>query len=357
MKLIVEPDHGVAPLVSAINSARTSVEIVVFRLDIDEIEFALKAAVSRGVKVRALIAYANRGGEKNLRKLEMRFLEAGIIVARSGSELVRYHDKFIIIDRRVLYVLSFNFTHIDIDHSRGFGVVTTNARLVQEAAKLFETDCTRQRYTPGLDSFVVSPENARRSLRDFLKRAKKQLLIYDPKVSDKEMIGILRERAKAGVEIRVIGRLEKGNGLPTMQLTGIRLHTRTIIRDRNWAFVGSQSLRAAELDSRREVGLIVRDRRLVKSLIDIFERDWASRGAAKPQAATNQPPQVHQQQVDTEKTAEALVRQLEPVTVTVKKAVKEVVAKAGEKELDGTTVKRLVKKVMKETVKEIVQEV
>jgi hypothetical protein len=37
-------------------------------------------------------------------------------------------------------------------------------------------------------------------LRSFLRGAKKQLLIYDPQISDKEMIGILQERAKTGVE-------------------------------------------------------------------------------------------------------------------------------------------------------------
>ena len=49
-------------------------------------------------------------------------------VARSASELIRYHDKVIVIDRRTLYVLSFNFTHLDIDRSRGFGIVTRQRR-------------------------------------------------------------------------------------------------------------------------------------------------------------------------------------------------------------------------------------
>ena len=84
---------------------------------------------ARGVGVTALIAFTNRGGEQNLRKLELRFLDAGIIVARSANDLIRYHDKYILIDRRVLYVLSFNFTHLDIDHSRGFGIVTTQREL------------------------------------------------------------------------------------------------------------------------------------------------------------------------------------------------------------------------------------
>ncbi len=114
MKVIIEPADGVGPLLTAIKNAKKSVEIAVFRFDRKDIETALEAAAAKGVRVTALIAFANRGGEQNLRKLELRFLNAGIIVARSSNDLVRYHDKYIVIDRRVLYMLSFNFTHLDI---------------------------------------------------------------------------------------------------------------------------------------------------------------------------------------------------------------------------------------------------
>ena len=56
----------------------------------------------------------------------------------------------------------------------------------------------------------------------------------------------------------------------------MRFHTRTIIRDRDAAFIGSQSLREAELDRRRELGLIVHERDIVHSLRHTFERDWAT---------------------------------------------------------------------------------
>ena len=39
----------------------------------------------------------------------------------------------------------------------------------------------------------------------------------------------------------------------------MRLHTRSIVRDGRYAFIGSQSLRQLELDARREVGIIFRD--------------------------------------------------------------------------------------------------
>ena len=105
MKLIIEPDAGVGPLLAAIRSARKSVEIAIFRFDRRDIEMVLKAAAAaKGVGVTAVIAFANRGGEQSLRRLELRFLDAGIIVARSANDLIRYHGKYILIDRRVLYV-------------------------------------------------------------------------------------------------------------------------------------------------------------------------------------------------------------------------------------------------------------
>ena len=184
MKVLVLPDDGIAPLLVGIESAKKIIEIVIFRFDRDEIEKALKAAVARGVFVQALIAYNNRGGEKTLRKLELRLLEAGVIVARTADNLARYHDKLMIIDRRVLYLLAFNYTHLDIDRSRSFGIVVKNHALVQEAVRLFEADTTRQPYTPSLDTFIVSPANARQQLANFIQGARKQLLIYDGKLSD-----------------------------------------------------------------------------------------------------------------------------------------------------------------------------
>jgi phosphatidylserine/phosphatidylglycerophosphate/cardiolipin synthase-like enzyme len=106
----VEPEDGISALIHGIDAAKKSVDILIFRFDHREVEQALLRAAGRGVRVRALIAYTNRGGEKNLRALEMRLLGAGIIVARSADNLARYHGKMIIIDERRLYVLAFNFT-------------------------------------------------------------------------------------------------------------------------------------------------------------------------------------------------------------------------------------------------------
>ena len=283
MKLIVQPDAGIAPIVTAIKQAKKSIDILIFRLDRIEIAHALAAAVSRGVRVRALTAHTNRGGTKSLRKLEMSLLEAGVTVSRTADDLVRYHGKMMIVDNKHLHVYGFNFTGLDIAKSRSFGVISKNKKLIEEANRLFTADFDRLPYKSGYERFVVSPDNARERLARFIKGANKHLLIYDPQATDDAMLRLVTERVKAGVDVRIIGKLEAkwGDTIKNERYPGKRLHIRAIIRDGKRAFVGSQSLRRLELEKRREVGVIVTDEIVVKQMAEVFEKDWAQTPSGK----------------------------------------------------------------------------
>jgi cardiolipin synthase len=275
MQLIVQPEESLTPLIAAIKKATKQIEVTIFRFDLKELQRALESAVTRGVKVHALIAHTTGGGAKRLRKLELDLLAAGVTVSRTDDDLLRYHNKMVLIDRETLYTLGFNFTRLDVEKTRSMGVVTKNKTIVAEAIKLFEADSTRQPYTASCDSFLVSPENARTCLAKFIKSAKKELLIYDMKVSDRQMIKLLQERVKAGVDVRIIGKVgKKGEGLKTEKMPASRLHLRAILRDGQEVFLGSMSLRGVELDKRREVGIIVRERAAAKQFRDVFEQDW-----------------------------------------------------------------------------------
>ena len=353
VRLLVQPGDGIMPLVKAIDHAKKSVEIVIFRFDRKEIETALSKAVTRGVWVHALIAYTNRGGEKNLRDLEMRLLAAGVTVARTADDLVRYHGKMMIVDRRELFLLAFNFTDLDIEHSRSFGVISTNAKLVAEAVKLFVADMTRQPYTPGLAAFVVSPVNARKQISAFIKGARKQLLIYDPEISDPAILRLLGERAKAGVEIEIIGKVtRKASGLAVHKLPQMRLHTRSMVRDARDVFVGSQSLRPLELDARREIGVIFQNQKIAARLIKIFQEDWGQKESPAQAVKEDTPPAAKV----AKKVARAVIKELPPVTPVVQTTVKEVVGEGVDVDLDPEELEEQVKEAVKEAVKQVVKD-
>jgi cardiolipin synthase len=272
--LIVQPADGIKPLLDAIEAAQNTLDIIIFRFDLKPVEKAIEAAVKRGVAVRALIAHTNSDGEKRLRQLELRMLTAGVSVSRTGDDLVRYHGKMMIVDREELHVFGFNYTSLDLK-SRSLGLVTRDRRCVQEGLRLFDADALRQDFEPVFDNVVVSPENAREQLATFIKRARKQLVIWDPKVNDPQMIRLIHQRVKAGVDVRIIGKIAKRGGDLRVQKSPGRLHVRAMVRDCDTAFVGSQSLRALELDGRREVGLITRESKVVKRILETFESDWA----------------------------------------------------------------------------------
>ena len=274
MKLIIQPEAGIVPIVKAIKTAKKSIDVMIFRFDRDEIEKALASAVQRGVTVRALIAHTNRGGEIRLRKLEQRLLANGILVSRTADDLIRYHAKYMVADS-VLHLFGFNFTKLDIDKSRSFAISTKDGKAVSEALKLFESDLSRQTYSAGKSHLVVSPDNARAMLSSFICGARKELAIYDLKVQDPSMIKLLKERAAKGVKVRIIGSMKgRDPGIAERKLAGLRLHVRAIVRDGTSAFVGSQSLRKDELENRREVGLIINNPTVAKKLLSVFDTDW-----------------------------------------------------------------------------------
>ena len=211
----------------------------------------------------------------------MQLLQSGVTVSRTADDLVRYHGKMMIMDGRVLHVYGFNFTSLDIKKSRSFGIITQEPKLVQEAMKLFEDDFQRQPYTAANDRFVVSPENARERLAAFIKGARKQLLIYDPGLTDDAMVRLLEEREKKGVEVRIIGKVD------TKERSTARSSPASgCTCARSSATAGGRSSAARvcarlELEKRREVGVIVNDEKVVREMQAIFEQDWAETESGK----------------------------------------------------------------------------
>jgi cardiolipin synthase len=285
VNLIVQPGDGLESVLAGIAEAQRSIDLTIFRLDRPDVVKALEAAVARGVAVRALIAHTNGNSEKALRKLELRLLEAGLTVGRSADDLPRYHSKLLLVDATRMYLLGFNYTKLDL-RSRSFGLVVDDDQVVKEAIRLFEADLLKQPWEPSPSgNLVVSPENSREKLADFIKGARSQLLVYDGKLSDRRMTKLFEERARAGADVRVLGRCAKAAKITCQKLPKLRLHVRCIIRDGEQAFLGSQSMRRLELDGRRELGIITAHRQSVRRMQAIFEEDWALTDAAKGGAA------------------------------------------------------------------------
>jgi hypothetical protein len=120
-------------------------------------------------------------------------------------------------------------------------------------------------------------------------------------------------------------------------------------------FIGSQSLRELELDARREIGIIVPDRKIIASVINIFEKDWAAAVGPRKDIAP-EPPETTVTRT-ARKVAKNIARDLPPVGPVVERVLKEVAREDSDVQLDHKEVQDAVRDAVRDAVKEAVQEV
>jgi hypothetical protein len=156
MKLLVQPDDGIAPLLKAIRGAKTSVHIVVFRFDLPDLEEALARPLREACRCMRSSPTRTEGERSGCASSSSVSSTPASPSPRTADDLSRYHGKVMVADK-TLFVLGFNYTRLDIERSRSFGVVAADGRLVKAAVDLIESDANRQPYTPSDDRLVVSP--------------------------------------------------------------------------------------------------------------------------------------------------------------------------------------------------------
>jgi hypothetical protein len=174
------------------------------------------------------------------------------------------------------------------------------------------------------------------------------------------MIRLLEARARAGVAVKIIGRISaQSTILPEPVTLNIRLHTRSIIRDGSWAFVGSQSLRALELDSRREVGVIFRDPKVVSRFARVFRADWETGGTAGAGEVTAEELAESDSASASKvakKVAKAVANDLNPVTPFVEMTVRELSTAAPDVNLNEEEIEATVRNAVKDAVRQVVRD-
>ena len=166
------------------------------------------------------------------------------------------------------------------------------------------------------------------------------------------MVRILEGRAKAGVKIRLIGSLKHSSGVFDVRpLAQMRLHTRTIVRDRRIAFVGSQSLRTAELDGRREVGMFVNGRDAIETITRVFEEDWQASEIAVEQGLPLRGDKL------AKKVAKAMTNELPPVGEVIKAVAADLPSNTVSVDaMDLESLEESIRSAVKTVVKETIQE-
>jgi phosphatidylserine/phosphatidylglycerophosphate/cardiolipin synthase-like enzyme len=268
--LAVEERRGV--ILDVIRKARRRLILSLFRCNDEAIFNELAYAVDRGVSVQVITTSRAKGGRGKLEQLREALDQTGATVKTYNDPVVKYHAKYIVADDGPAIVASLNFTRKCFRKTCDGIVITHDPVIVNDLRRLMEADAAGQTMPAEVsDRLIIGPERARRQLTGLIEQARSSIRIIDAKLSDPELVSLLRSRRAGGLTLEVFDSRRLGN---------LKSHGKIMLVDDAKVVVGSLALAALSLDFRREVAIVVDEPAAVANAIELFRQLTAAANEA-----------------------------------------------------------------------------
>jgi len=211
-------EGGVDALVVAdIAAAQKSVDVASFEFDLSSVTRALIEAHQRGVRVRLVLDDGNLGDEGMARATE-EMEAAGIPIAYDQREAFM-HDKFVVVDGRILWVGSWNLTDNDTYRNNNNLLRIELPQLAENYTREFEEMFVDRSFGPNsaadtpfpllqvsdgssVENHFAPEEDVRSAIVTRLRSAREEILFMAFSFTDDEIARVLLEMAREGVTVR-----------------------------------------------------------------------------------------------------------------------------------------------------------
>lgn len=312
--LFIEPQAGRAPIVQAINSARTEIRLGICNLSDPQIGDALAAAVARGVNVKVIVDQADYHNKPPEQAEVATLLARNVPVHLSNSVFPQSFEKVFVIDQRQVLIMTMCLVPETFQDTRDYGLVLSNRNIIREVTSVFDTDWAfsappgeptpAYNPTPALhvSDMIWGPTNATAKLSQLIQSARRSIDVTTELLNDPYLEGQLVAAKHRGVHVRMITpTVPRGAATNVPQidfLTGqgvdVRvtteqapppdampyMHAKTMIVDGRTAYLGSIDIDTTEASQDRELGIVFRQRPLVRQLKTQFQSDWSTASLA-----------------------------------------------------------------------------
>jgi phosphatidylserine/phosphatidylglycerophosphate/cardiolipin synthase-like enzyme len=275
-RLVSGGDQRRAAVIDLIRGARRTIALSLFRCNDKAIFEELAAATARGVVVDVLVTSRAKGGKKKLEKLWRALADTGASLHAYNDPVVKYHAKYIVADDGPSIVASLNFTRKCFRKTWDALVVTHDPAVASGLKQLMAADRDAMPMPADLSPrLILGPERARAQFTSLIMSAQRSIRLIDAKVSDPDLIDLLKRRRAEGVAIEIYGAKRIGD---------LKSHGKIMLVDESTAIVGSLALAALSLDFRREVAIAVTDPPAVVEAVQLFAVVDAARRASEAAA-------------------------------------------------------------------------
>ena len=287
--LVTEPADGIEPVLSRIENAKQSVDLVMYALEDTQVEQALGAAVTRGVKVRVLLNggyYDQKETENDAAYAALQTLH--VPVQWTPTTFALTHQKTLVVDGSDALIMTFNLQPKYYATARDFGVDDTDPADVSAIEQTFYADWKgSDAAAPQGDDLVWSPGSEDETLY-LINSATSTLQIYNEEMDDTDVTNALMAAAGRGVDVEVVMTYATNWKGAFIQLANAGVYIRTfastskttyihakmILVDGSLAFVGSENYSDTSLNKNRELGLVVSAPQVIGQLAKTFGTDW-----------------------------------------------------------------------------------
>jgi len=282
-QLIIEPDMGREPILSAIQHARHSIKLVMYGLTDDSLINALIKQKQLGRTLNIILEQAPyNANDENAKAIGL--LNANSVNWKGTVPPYKLiHQKTLLIDGKEAIVMTFNFTRSTFKKERNFALIVDNPKIVRDIDAIFAADWNHVPSSVQSSSVIASPDNSRDVLLRLIRQAKKSIHVYAQSLNDYAISGALAKAAHKGVDVQVLTsaklREKQANYL---QQAGINIHysqhyyihAKVMIIDNQKAVLGSINFTKNSLDHNRELAVVTNDETVINLLNQTFSHDW-----------------------------------------------------------------------------------
>jgi phosphatidylserine/phosphatidylglycerophosphate/cardiolipin synthase-like enzyme len=199
-------------LLSGINSARDSIDIAIYELNLEQVGEAILQASKRGVKVRMVTDSDSLQEDETLANLIQKNIE---IVPDDHKALM--HNKFMVVDGKFVWTGSWNFTFNDTYHNNNNAIYIQSDKLAKNYTVEFEEMFTNKKFGPNSPGNTDFPElqignsivetcfapedHCSDHVINLIKGSQKSINFMAFSFTDNGIGSAMAKRAKAGVKV------------------------------------------------------------------------------------------------------------------------------------------------------------
>ena len=292
-RLLVMPDDGAEAVVALIDQAQSQLLIKQFKLQSEAVEQALLHAQQRGVRIRVMLNPHTSGGDRWNDEAYALLQGWGVEVAWTSERFPVTHEKSMVIDGHAALIATFNLSDKYFTETRDYGVISQDPLVIEQVVAGFEADWERRAFDPRLDvGLVWSNVHSRGQMARVIDSAQESLRIQHPKFVDAVILERLVAAKQRGVKVRVLCggkhglsdwdvydtfsslRLLEHAGVKIRRQKQLKLHAKLILVDEQAAMTGSMNIDRSAFDVRRELGIEIDAKDVIRRLEAVFEADW-----------------------------------------------------------------------------------